>query len=282
MKFVRIIFMLAVCLAVAASAAAAYGETTRTEVSWVALIADLVAASGNPSDQAFERIDADTERMQDPVALSVAEHWKKVWADPDYRLYMYGTDDPAEIPVTGRHAFVVLGYALQNGGMADELIGRCDAAAAAALAFPESVLVCSGGATGGNNPERNTEAGLMKAYLTEKHGIAPERIFTDERAMTTEENARNTLAILQEQQIETITIVTSSYHQKWGQTLYNAMSARYRQNNGYSVEIVGNWCWPVKKGEFTERSGMKIAVRQMCSILELPADQIARISELFR
>ena len=83
---------------------------------------------------------------------------------------------------------MVLGYELLNGGMTDELKGRCDAAAAAAKTFPASLLVCSGGATGQNNPQRHTEAGLMKDYLVDECGIAAERVFTDERALTTAEN----------------------------------------------------------------------------------------------
>lgn len=55
--------------------------------------------------------------------------------------------------------------------MTEDLIGRCGAAAATARAFPDSVLVCSGGAAGGSNPEKHTEAGMMKAYLSEQCGL---------------------------------------------------------------------------------------------------------------
>ena len=81
-----------------------------------------------------EKIRADAAAINDGVAAAIAEHWEKVWLDPDYRLFLYGTDDPSALPVTGKHAFVVLGFRLQNGEMTDELKGRCDAAAAAALA----------------------------------------------------------------------------------------------------------------------------------------------------
>lgn len=251
-------------------------------VSYAELIACLANAYMKPSEEALAQIDREVEEIDDTVARSVAEYWKEVWLDPEYRLFIYGEDDPAELPVTGRHAFVVLGYALQDGEMTNELIGRCRAAAAAARAFPDSILVCSGGATGENNPDGHTEAGLMKEYLTGECGIAPERIFTDERAMTTEDNARNSLAILQQQGIETMTVITSSYHQKRGQTLYNAMAAVYRQEQGYSVEIVGNYCWPVKKGPKTQDSEAAIAISQMGSILGVPKDQLDLIRRRFR
>ena len=136
------------------------------------------------------------------------------YLDASWPVLLYGTDDPSLLPVSGKHAFVVLGLQLADGEMTDELKARCDAAAAAAKAFPESVLVCSGGATGENNPARHTEAGLMKSWLTKHCGIAASRILTDEKAMTTAENALNTFEILRQQGIESITLITSDYHQR--------------------------------------------------------------------
>ena len=199
------------------------------------LLADLAAAYLHPSAQALEKIDADVEELDDPLASSLAEQWKKTWLDPDYRFLMYGTDSPEELPVSGRHAFVVLGFELENGEMTEELTGRCDAAVAAARAFPDSILVCSGGATGGNNPEKHTEAGLMKAYMSEECGIDPDRIFIDERAMTTDQNMLYSMKILQEQQVGSVTVVTSDYHQLRGQTLLSAIAAVVRREQGYSL-----------------------------------------------
>ena len=158
--------------------------------------------------------------------------------------------------------------------MTAELRGRCDAAVEAALAYPDSILVCSGGATGPNNPDGHTEAGLMKAYLVE-HGVPAERVFTDERAMTTAENAVNTFAILQAQEIGTMTIVTSSYHQRWSQVLYNAVAAQYRQASGYSLEIVGNWCFDTEPANERYLQDAQIAIRQLCDILGLSKEERA-------
>ena len=91
--------------------------------------------------------------------------------------------------------------------------------------------------------------------------------------MTTTENARNTLAILQEQDIETMTIVTSSYHQKRGQMLYSAMAGRYEEEQGYSVKVVGNYCYDVEKDEDTLQFNTKITVFQLCDIIDLPGEQ---------
>ena len=264
------------------SACFLFGAAAEGTVTMADLIIDLAAAARDPSDAAVAKIDADTAALDDPAAELIADHWKNVWLDPDYHLCLYRKDDPSALPVTGRHAFVVLGYALKNGEMTDELIGRCDAAAACAAAFPGSILICTGGATGSNNPDKHTEAGLMKEYLAETWGIAPERIFTDERAMTTAENARYTLAILKEQDIETMTIVTSDYHQLRGQALYNAMAARYLKTYGYRVVIVGNYCWPTEKYDDSRRSEMIFTASQLAMILELPDEEMDKIREAGR
>lgn len=198
---------------------------------------------------------------------TVADSLRRLFGGEKGGPLLYGTDDPALLPVHGKHAFVVLGNALQNGEMTDELKGRCDAAAAAARVFPFSILVCSGGATGDNNPEGHTEAGLMKAYLTEKHGIAPERIFIDERATDTAENAVNTFSILREQGVESMTLVTSSYHQARAQVLYNAVSARFREAYGYSADAAGSFCLDIAPSDDLYVLDALTAMVQLASIL---------------
>ena len=252
-------------------------ETATGAVTYGQLFADLLSAVETPAEGDIARIDADAASIGTDLAFSIAGHWKKIYLDPEYKLLIWGKDDPSLIPVRGKHAFVVLGYQLQDGEMRDELKGRCDAAAAAAMAFPDSIIVCSGGATGANNPEHHTEAGLMKQYLTEVWGIDPDRIFNDERAMTTAENAINTFAILQEQGVETMTIVTSDYHQKWGQVLYNALASVYRTEQGYSAEIVGNFCFEIEPSQGLYRLGHRIAISQLNSILNLPREELETV-----
>ncbi len=159
--------------------------------------------------------------------------------------------------------------------MQPELVGRCEAGAALARALPSAILVCSGGATGPNNPEGHTEAGLMKQYLIENCGIEEGRIFIDEAAMTTAENALNTFAILQKGGVRTMTIVTSEYHQRWGQAVYNAVAALYRQQHGYAVEIVGNYSYAIEAPEVYAH-GDRIASMQIAGILQLPPERTSK------
>lgn len=240
-----------------------------------ALLADLVEAYENPTEGDIDRIDAEVSALDDDIAEAIAEHWKRVYLDDGYRLLLYGEDDPADLDIQNpaAHAFVILGYELQNGEMTEELKGRCDAAAAAANAFPEAILVCSGGATGKNNPDQHTEAGLMRDYLVNVCGVDASRIFIDERALNTAENAINTFDILRGQEIETMTIITSAYHQRRAQVLYNALAAQYRRDYGYCAEIVGNFCYDIEPSGVNASMDDRLAVQQLAGILDLPQEE---------
>ena len=245
------------------------------------LLSDLEEAAASPSPDDRRAIDADLMaiRAVSPrdysVAKTISDHWEQVYLDPGYRLNLHNGEASADaLKDTGivnsrTHAFVILGYELKDGEMTDELKGRCEAAAAAKV-FPETILVCSGGATGVNNPDKHTEAGMMKTYLVEVCGLDGGRIYTDERAMTTAENALNTMAILRKHHASTMTIVTSSYHQRWGQVLYNGVAALYAQNYGYAPVIVSNYNFPIEPENEKFRNDYRIAASQLSGILGLP------------
>ena len=207
------------------------------------------------------------------VGRAILEHWNSTVLDPGYRMFVWnGEQEAAELresglDFSGRHAFVVLGYQLENGKMTAELTGRCEAAAAAARAFPEAILVCTGGATGSNNPNRHTEAGEMKKYLVQHCGIRAERIFTDQEAMITLDNAVNGLKILHEQGIESMTVVTSDYHQRWGQILFNAVAAVYAEMTGTAIRIVGNYNYAARPKE-ARTFGCRAGLNQMRSLFK--------------
>ncbi len=207
------------------------------------------------------------------LARTIWENWKTLYVTPYTQNLWQGETDAGDIlgeyPENG-HAFVVLGYQLENGEMLPELKGRCEAAAACARRYPQSILVCSGGATGGNNPEKHTEAGMMKRYLKRDCGIDDSRIFTDERAMSTVENAVNTFRILRRKDVHNITIVSSSYHERWGQVLYHAQAALEYLRDGYEVKLIGNYSYPIEASP-TFQDEAAWAVRQLAMILDLPA-----------
>ena len=248
------------------------------------LVKHLVQAHETPSEEITKTVEADLETIRsvnaDDAAVSQAltETWREIFLDPDYQLFLYGKDDPAVLAEYGvvnspSQAIVILGFALSDGEMQPELVGRCDAAAALATAFPEAILVCSGGATGKNNPEKHTEAGLMKQYLVEHCGIDASRIHTDEAALTTVENVRKTFEILEKQGVHTITIVTSQYHQKRSQGLYGVMARFYRLKRNYDIRSVGNFCFEMADAS-DSTTDYKLAIQGMVELLHLPKESI--------
>ena len=221
------------------------------------------------SDQeARNQVTADMKALENnELAVFIVEKWNEIYFSPDYRLYIDGKDDPKALPISGKHAFVILGFELENGEMRDELKARCEAAATAAKTHPSSILVCSGGATGEKNPEGHTEAGLMKEYLVQNCGIAPERIYIDESAMTTLDNAVNTFTILKNQGVDTITIVTSSYHQRRANILYETMAEILRKTEGVSITVAGNYGCEAQAPDGLDKFDARIAAMQLNEIL---------------
>ena len=258
-----------------------------------ALLSDLVNAYENPSEESRQAIETDLKairavsRRDYQLAKSVADHWKSVFLDADYPLYLYQGDPMAPeladagIPDSSDHAIVVLGYELMDGSMQPELVGRCETAAAVARAYPETIIVCSGGATGENNPEHHTEAGLIKAYLVENCGIEASRIFTDEEAMTTAENAVNSFRIMQKNGVHSMTIVTSVYHMRWGQAVYHLLAELYCREQRYEIRSIANYCYDVEPTVEMYRAGDRIAAFQIAGILELPKDVIRSLPSFF-
>ena len=283
-KSIALLLVVLMFMAGLSAAAEEYSINGENVSNFNALLGDLFAAYDTPTDGDAKRIEADLDAVRAvsetdyEVARRIADHWQTVYLDASYPLYIHDGGErataleqamPADI---GAHAIVVLGYELKDGGMTEELMGRCEAAAAVARSFPDSILVCSGGATGKNNPEQHTEAGLMKVYLAENCGIDAARIFIDEQAMTTVENAVNTFVILEANGIDSITIVTSTYHQRWGQAVYNAVGALYEKTHGYSAKIVENYCFDIEPSNTMFNRDAQIAIMQMTSVLGLTID----------
>ena len=292
-KWIALTVIAALALGLVAALAEDYRVDAGNGDNFAALLVYLARAYEKPSAKAAQAVDDALSAIQGvsardgEVASSIVGHWRAVYLDPEYRLCLHdggeraGALEKLDLPDDATHALVVLGYQLKNGEMTAELKGRCNAAAAAARSLPHSIIVCSGGATGDNNPKGHTEAGLMRDYLVNRHGIAPERICIDERAMTTTQNAINTFAMLMARNVRTYTIVTSSYHQRWGQAVYNAMAALYRQRYGYDPQIVGNYCYDTAPSSERYRQDDRIAVTQIASVLELPKESIDKMKRIF-
>ena len=141
-----------------------------------------------------------------------AAHWREIM---DYWHTLCTQLSPAEslpegLPQDDSLCIVVFGFALNyNGTPKEELEGRLNTALAAAGKYPNAYILCTGGGTAPGN--RNvTEAGQMAAWLKER-GIDPDRIITENRSYSTEQNALFCLDILQKDypQIHSLALVSS-------------------------------------------------------------------------
>ena len=274
--------LLAIMLVLAHAALAdVYEISDENEMNFGRLCINLIHAYEHPSpnDAAAIQSVVDAIGAMDEsdraVAEAIADHWMRVYANPDYEMFIHDGGERATalenigLSDDSGHAFVVLGFKLEKGEMTKELMLRCEAAAAAARSFPNAILICSGGATGSYNPKKHTEAGLMKQYLVEKCGIDAARIFIDEDARSTVENAENTFAIMRERGVTSYTIVTSAYHQRWGQVVYNCMNAFYRQAYGYEAALTGNYSCDINSNPDYPNEA-RWAVYQLAVMLDLP------------
>ncbi|MDE7193816.1 MAG: YdcF family protein [Oscillospiraceae bacterium] len=116
----------------------------------------------------------------------------------------------AERPCERTDCVIVLGCQVLGETPTDMLCDRLDAALELLEENPEAMCVVSGGQ---GNLENISEAEAMRRYLNAR-GIAGERIITEDRSTTTEENIRFTEEILSEIGIsDNIVIVTNEFHQ---------------------------------------------------------------------
>lgn len=260
---------------------------------FIGILDDLVNSYEHP-DQSYdddinERLDQirDVSEEDYALAVNIIYNWNALFMDPGYPVIVDGTEEAqtglesSGILNSREQAIVILGYELDNGQMQPELIGRLNAAAALAQAYPETLIVCSGGATGPNNPQGNTEAGLMRDYLVDECGIDPLRIFIDERAQTTADNAVYTFDILEEQGVHQMTIVTATYHIRWGEMVYRTVGYLCEVQQEYVIDSIANYCFEAEPTVYVYRAGHRFAARQIAEILGLSQNEVENLPSPF-
>lgn len=105
---------------------------------------------------------------------------------------------------------VVLGCAVRGGGPSLMLRERLIAAQDYLDETPEAVCVVSGGQ---GADESMSEAQCMYEYLTE-HGIAPERIYMEDKSTSTRENIKFSAEIIRQNGLpDKMNIVTNEFHE---------------------------------------------------------------------
>jgi len=116
------------------------------------------------------------------------------------------------MPKNKRHAIVVLGAGLEtNGTMKPKLISRLQQGLRLARIYPRSPIIL----TGGNPKGGITEAYAMGLWYAQR-GVSRKRLFLEDRARDTVENALFSSAILERLRVTHVTLVTSYSHIRRG------------------------------------------------------------------
>lgn len=140
------------------------------------------------------------------------------------------SDDP---PKDENTTVVVLGCKVRDGAPSLMLRRRLDAAYEY-LSEHESVFAVVSGGKG--DDEIISEAQCMKEWLVKK-GIAPERIYMEDRSVNTEENLRFSREIISSEGLpDKITLITDSYHQ-----LRAEMIAEKQDIKAYNISGCTSW-----------------------------------------
>lgn len=101
---------------------------------------------------------------------------------------------------------LVLGNKLNDDKPSKALLARLEKAVELSEKYPKARIVVSGGLSKGNS---KSEAEVMRSYLVE-HGIAEDRIITEESSKNTRENMENSKDIIGDG--KTVIVVTNSFH----------------------------------------------------------------------
>lgn len=113
-------------------------------------------------------------------------------------------------PQSTETTLVVLGCKVKDGKPSRMLRRRLDTAYDFLIENEEVKVIVSGGK---GNDEEISEAQCMKDYLAAR-GISPDRIYMEDKSVSTYENLKFSSEIIKNKQLEEkITIVTDGYHQ---------------------------------------------------------------------
>ena len=151
-------------------------------------------------------------------------------------------------------ALVVLGFELNDDGtMKDELIGRLNVALACSKQYKNAYVICTGGGTAKNN-KKVTEAGLMGDWLI-KHGLDKNRLIIENKSLTTAQNAEFSYGIVLKKypEINSVAIISSSYHIAWGSLLFEAEFMKYAMENDVpEIHVVSNAAYKTSNETYKE------------------------------
>ena len=231
-------------------AASAFAENSGEQTAEAQRIRDLVLYYGCHGEAAEEEVDALLGELK-AMDSRRGELWEDImdyWRYTNTDLVIHMEKLPDGLPKDDSLALVILGGALNaDGSMREELLGRLRLGLACASQLPNAFVVCTGGGTAKEN-KAVTEAGQMGAWLLGQ-GLEEKRLILEDRSLSTIENARYTLELLQRDypQVTALAIISSDYHVARGALLFETVSLM----NGQGPRVVSDCASPAPDKSYT-------------------------------
>ena len=220
------------------------------------LIEQIIIYHGCYGEKADEKVDGLLAELTaaDPRQGALWQDIMDYWDYANTRLPVNRNTPPTDLPRDDSLCIAVLGYALNDDGtMQEELIGRLQVALKCAREYPGAYVLCTGGGTAKDNADV-TEAGLMGEWMR-AHGIGVNRLIVEDRSLTTAENASFSYNILRADypQVDSILLVSSSYHIAWGSLLFESAFMKSASERGTpEIHVISNCAWPASNDIYRE------------------------------
>lgn len=221
-----------------------------------AVIEDIIKYHGCYDSQADAKVSELLSELND-IDSKQGELWKNIMDYWDYAntdLKVNIDKLPDDLSDKNNLALVVLGFELNDDGtMKDELIGRLKVALACSKQYKNAYVICTGGGTAKNN-KKVTEAGLMGDWLI-KHGLDKNRLIIENKSLTTAQNAEFSYGIVLKKypEINSVAIISSSYHIAWGSLLFEAEFMKYAMENDVpEIHVVSNAAYKTSNETYKE------------------------------
>jgi len=234
---IRTVLCLFLCLLLPLRVTATQPEQTQ------AIARDLIAYYFHYRQEASAEIEnqLDTLASLDPEEGALWRQIMDSWVWINEEMPVNTGVLPEGLPADDSLCIVVLGFGLKDdGSMKPELIHRLEVALRSAEKYPEAYVLCTGGET--SRMPGISEAGQMGQWLLEQ-GLEENRLILETASLSTMENAKNSLSILWRDypQVDSIAIVSSDYHIRWGSAVFSTAAACGAVRQGKPrLEIVGN------------------------------------------
>lgn len=214
-------------------------ESTSAETSEPVDISPLVeemtvfySAYGSGADERISTV-LDEIRCEDPAAAGRWTEIMDLWENGSPDLTLNYDILPDGLPDTDELCLIVLGFELNpDGSLREELIERLRVARACSEQYPNALIICSGGATAYSDPDA-TEGDRMAEWLI-SNGVSEDRVISENRSLSTSQNAMYSYEILMRDhpQTDKIAIISGDYHIPMADLVFRAQSILLADDNG--------------------------------------------------